>query len=116
MLRGSSWLPAWPDGLVATPQYPRNARAPNLEQDEVLGAGVVEDLPAGLPAVAAAAEAHDFAQQAEVGLVGDQRQHDQVSVQAVHAVAQVGLVPRAALGQTHVLHDLVLSLTGHVVA
>jgi hypothetical protein len=107
MLHGSSWLPAWPDGLVATPQYPRSARAPNLEQDEVLGAGVVEDLPAGLPAVAAPAEAHDFAQQADVGLV---------SVQAVHAVAQIGLVPRAALGQTHVLHDLVLSLTRHVVA
>ncbi len=92
------------------------AYAPDLEEDEVLSAGVVKDLPAGLPAVAAATEAHDLAQEAEVGLVSHQRQHDEVSVQAVHAMAQVWLVPWAALGQPHILHYLVLTLPGHVVA
>lgn len=82
----------------------------------MLGARVVEDLAGGLAAVAAAAKAHNLAQQAEVRLVRHQRQHDQVRVQAVHAVALVRLVPRAALRQPDVLHDLVFALPGHIMA
>ena len=42
----------------------------DLEEDEVLGAGVVQGFARGAPA-GAPAEVDDLAQQAEVGLVGD---------------------------------------------
>jgi hypothetical protein len=162
-------------------------RAPDLEEDEVLGAGVGEDVAAGLPLAAVVVLHHlqqvgrgssarllstrlpglaagsrsalqqtrgacmrrgsalakniatagvraqpgkraashaaagspgpaHLAQQAEVRLVRDQRQHDQVRVKAVQAVPLVGLVGGLALLPADVLHDLVLALARHVVA
>ena len=57
-----------------------------------------------------------LSQQAKVWLVCDQRQHDQIRVQAVQAVALVGGVARLALLPPDVLHDLVLTLTRHIMA
>lgn len=50
-------------------------------------------------------------------LVRDEAEHDEVGVQAVHAVPLVGLpgVCCVALGPAYVLHDLVLALARHVV-
>ena len=50
-----------------------------------------------------------------MGLVRHQSQHDEVGIQAIHAVPQVGLVVVPQLGQPYVLHDLVLSLPWHIV-
>ena len=60
----------------------------------------------------------DLAQEAEVRLVRDEAQHDEVGIQAVQAVPLVGL-PGAhgvALRPAYVLHDLMLALARHVVA
>jgi hypothetical protein len=51
-----------------------------------------------------------------VRLVRDEREHDEVRVQAVHAVALPRRVARRALGQPDELHDLVLALARHIVA
>ncbi len=47
-------------------------------------------------------------------LMCGQRQHDEVSIQAVHAVPGVGVPARPAAHLTHKGHGLVLALTGHV--
>ena len=70
---------------------------PYLKEHKVLRGRVVKRLSRRL-ALATSAKLDHLAQEAEVGLVGDQREHDEVSVEAVHAVALVGLVARAAAG------------------
>lgn len=59
-------------------------------------------------------EALHLAQDDEAGLMGGQGQHDEVGVQAVEAVAQVGLPGGTPPLLPDVLHDLVLPLPGHV--
>ena len=46
----------------------------------------------------------------KAGLVRGQAEHDEVGVQAVQAVADVGVPPRAAALLPDVRHDLVLAL------
>jgi hypothetical protein len=65
--------------------------------------------------LALAAKRHLLTQQAEVGVVAKQTQHDQVGIETVQAVATVRVVPRLCLGLTDVLHDFVLSLSGDFV-
>ena len=86
---------------------------PDLQQHKVLLARVLEGLPQRLSLVLVV---DHLAEQAKVWLVRDQGQHDQVGIQAVQAVPQVGLVVRRLLAPANVLHDLVLSLPGDVVA
>ena len=73
------------------------AKQAHLEKNKVFRRRVGKRLARRL-ALAAAAKLDDLAQEAEVGLVRDQGEHDQVGVEAVHAVALVGLVARAAAG------------------
>jgi hypothetical protein len=51
-----------------------------------------------------------------MGIMRQKSQHDQIGVQAVQTVANVGVVVRLTLGLTDVLHDLVLTLTGDFVS
>ena len=88
--------------------------APDLEEYEVLLLWIGQHFAGGL-ALAAAAVADDFAQQAEVRLVGDEGQHDEVRVQPVQAVPLVRLVIRPLLCPADMLHDLVLALARNVV-
>ena len=67
-------------------------------------------------AVAAAAKHDLFAQQRKVRVVRDEREHDEVGVEAVEAVPQVRVVVRLHLHAPNVVHDLVLALAGHLVA
>ncbi|PWY79671.1 hypothetical protein BO70DRAFT_52842 [Aspergillus heteromorphus CBS 117.55] len=55
-------------------------------------------------------------EEAEVGVVAQQTQHDQVSVEAVQAVADIGIVAGLCFRMPDVLHDLVLTLTRDLVA
>ena len=48
-------------------------------------------------------------------VVAEQAEHDEVGVEAVHAVPHVGVVPRLSLVEANVLHDLVFSLTRNLV-
>lgn len=50
-------------------------------------------------------------------LMGDKGQHDEVGIQAVQAMALVGLpqVVSITTGHTNVFHDLVLAFTSHIV-
>ncbi|KAI3480716.1 hypothetical protein L1887_57195 [Cichorium endivia] len=80
-----------------------------VEEEEVLGLEAALGLAAG-------AELDLFTEEAEVGVVAEEAEHDEVGVEAVEAVADVGVVAGLCLAETDVLHDLVLALTGHVVA
>mmetsp|Transcript_69774 Transcript_69774/g.220992 ORF Transcript_69774/g.220992 Transcript_69774/m.220992 type:complete len:347 (+) Transcript_69774:2910-3950(+) len=62
---------------------------PHLQEHEALLRRAFERVAQG-PATVPPTEGHHLAQQAEVRLVRHQRQHDEVSIQAVHAVALVG--------------------------
>ena len=50
----------------------------------------------------------------EAGLVRGQAQHDEVGIQAVQAVADVGVPPGAPALLPDVGHDFVLALPGHI--
>jgi len=47
-----------------------------------------------------------------VRVVAEETEHDEVGVEAVHAVPHVGAVARLRLVEADVLHDLVLALAG----
>jgi hypothetical protein len=51
-----------------------------------------------------------------VRVVAEQAEHDEVGVEAVHAVPHVGVVPRLSLVEANVLHDLVFSLARNLKA
>jgi len=87
--------------------------SPDLEEDEVLLLGVRQGFSGGLPPVAPR-EADHLPQQTEVGLVGDQGEHDEIGIQAVETVALVWREARLAFLPPDVLHDLVLPLPRHV--
>ena len=82
---------------------------PDVHQRETLRAGVLQKLPARPPPPPRAVR-HLLPQQEEVGLVGDQGEHDEVGVQPVQAVPLVGLVLGVLFGPPEVLHDLMLAL------
>ena len=52
-----------------------------------------------------------LSQNGKVGLMGGQRKHDQVCIQAVQTVASVGVPPWAPTLLPEVGHDLVLTLS-----
>ncbi len=54
-----------------------------------------------------------FTQHFEVGLVGGEREHDEIGVEAVDDVFGVGIVFGMRALTTDVFHDLVLSFTGY---
>ena len=97
-------------------QKVENLFVPNLEKDKMLAARVVQHLAAGLAPVAALAKADNLAQQAKMGLMRDERQHDQVRIQAVEAVSLIWLIIWLPLRPADVLHDLVLTLAWYVMA
>ncbi len=55
-------------------------------------------------------------QEAEVGVVTEQTQHDEVGIKTVKTVTNIGVVVRLRFAETNVLHDLVLTLTRDVVS
>ena len=46
-------------------------------------------------------------------VVADEPEHDEVSIQPIEAMSDVGIVARLRLCKPDVLHDLVLSFSGH---
>ena len=86
-----------------------------MEEQESIVGGVGEDLAGGLAALAAA-ELDHLAEETEMRLVGDEREHDQVGVEAVQAVCLVGVPTGFAARPSDVLHDLVLALAANLVA
>ena len=62
-----------------------------------------------------AAEPDLLPQEGKVRVVRGHAQHHEVGVEAVEAVADVGIVSRAGLLVTYVVHDLVLSLARRLV-
>ena len=87
----------------------------DVEEEEPVVGGVLQHLPRRLPSFAAA-KLDNLAQEAKVRLVRDQREHDEIGVEAVEAVRLVrvpsGLAPRPP----DVFHDLVLALAADLVA
>ena len=61
-------------------------------------------------------EAHFLPQEGEAGVVGGEAQHHEIGVEAVKAVARVGIVARLTSFPTNKVHDLVLALARAVVA
>ena len=61
-------------------------------------------------------EAHFLPQEGEAGVVGGEAQHHEIGVEAVKAVARVGIVARLTPFPTDKVHDLVLALARAVVA
>ena len=55
-----------------------------------------------------------LAQDDKAGLVRGKRQHDEVSIEAIEAVSQVGLPAGTAALLPDVGHDLVLALPRHI--
>eukprot|EP00978_Attheya_sp_CCMP212_P046022 scaffold370362_cov24-Attheya_sp.AAC.1 len=66
--------------------------------------------------VEATGKVDNLAKERKVGFVRHETQHNEIGVLPVHAVAGVGLVARLMAHVTNVLHNLVLSLTGHFVS
>ncbi len=58
--------------------------------------------------------ATDLSQDDKARLVGGQPQHDEVGIQAVQAVPDVGVPAGPATLLSDVGHDLVLALPGHI--
>jgi hypothetical protein len=84
-----------------------------MEEHKMLSAWVVKDLSRG-PAFAGATKADNLPQQAEVWFVCYEREHDEVGIQAVHAVGLVGSVVWALLSHADGFHDLMFTLTRHI--
>lgn len=59
-------------------------------------------------------EGYLLTEEAEVGVMAEEAQHDEVGVEAVQAVARVGVVARLRLHRADVLLDLVFALSGHL--
>ena len=88
---------------------------PHVQQEESVVGGVLQHLATRLASFAAA-ELDNLAEQAKVRLVGDEREHDEVGVEAVEAVGLVRVPPGFAARPADVLHDLVLALAPDLVA
>lgn len=102
-------------GLIAELHDDVLAQQADFEGVVVLGARKLgDDAATAQRRVGSGAKDHLLAQDAKVGLVGGQRQDDEIGVQTVEAVLGVGIVAWLRADAANVVHDFVLAFAWRV--